>query len=62
LPTSRLLVLWQACLPAYNDWLPDVQKAIKAHGNNKTTTIIGDAPPNRVTIIQFPSVTSDQGN
>jgi uncharacterized protein (DUF1330 family) len=48
---------------AYKAWLPDVQKRIADHGGkylaggfNKTTTITGDAPPNRVVVIQYPSV------
>ncbi len=48
---------------AYKAWLPGVQKGIADYGGkylaggfNKTTTITGDAPPNRVVIIQYPSV------
>jgi uncharacterized protein (DUF1330 family) len=48
---------------AYKAWLPDVQKRIADHGGkylaggfNKTTAITGDAPPNRVVVIQYPSV------
>jgi uncharacterized protein (DUF1330 family) len=48
---------------AYKAWLPDVQKRIADHGGkylaggfNKTTTNTGDAPPNRVVVIQYPSV------
>ena len=50
-------------MDAYKAWLPDVQKRIADHGGkyiaggfNKTTSLTGDAPPNRVVIIQYPSV------
>jgi uncharacterized protein (DUF1330 family) len=48
---------------AYKDWLPETQKGIVGHsgkylagGFNKTTAIAGDAPPNRVVLIQFDSL------
>jgi uncharacterized protein (DUF1330 family) len=48
---------------AYKAWMPAVQKGIADYGGkylaggfNKTTTITGDAPPNRVVVIQYPSV------
>jgi len=48
---------------AYEDWLPAVQKTIADAGGqylgggfNKTTTMTGDPPPNRVVVIQYPSV------
>ena len=48
-------------MEAYKQWLPPVQKGIVdaggkylAGGFNKTTTLIGAPPPNRVVIIQYP--------
>ena len=48
---------------AYKEWLPEVQQSIKqaggeyiAGGFNKTTSLAGDAPPNRVVVIKYPSV------
>jgi uncharacterized protein (DUF1330 family) len=48
---------------AYKTWLPDVQKSIAEHGGkylaggfNKTTTIVGEPPPNRVVVIQYASI------
>jgi uncharacterized protein (DUF1330 family) len=48
---------------AYKEWLPEIQKTIKqaggeyiAGGFNKTTSLTGDAPPNRVVVIKYPSV------
>jgi uncharacterized protein (DUF1330 family) len=48
-------------MEAYKQWLPPVQKGIAdaggkylAGGFNKTTTLIGAPPPNRVVIIQYP--------
>ncbi len=53
---------------AYKEWLPEVQKVIKAAGGeylaggfNKTTTFKGDPPPNRVVIIKYPSVDAAKG-
>jgi uncharacterized protein (DUF1330 family) len=50
-------------LDAYKEWLPAVQKTIAEAGGqylgggfNKTTTMTGDPPPNRVVVIQYPSV------
>ena len=48
-------------MEAYKQWLPPVQKGIAdaggkylAGGFNKTTTLVGAPPPNRVVIIQYP--------
>jgi uncharacterized protein (DUF1330 family) len=48
---------------AYDEWLPDVRKRIAdsggrllAGGFDKTTTIIGEPPPNRVVLFQYDSV------
>jgi uncharacterized protein (DUF1330 family) len=53
---------------AYKEWLPEVQKLIKASGGeylaggfNKTTTFEGDPPPNRVVIIKYPSIDAAKG-
>jgi uncharacterized protein (DUF1330 family) len=50
---------------AYTAWLPDVQKTIADAGGkyigggfNKTTPMIGEPPPNRVVLIQYPSMTA----
>jgi uncharacterized protein (DUF1330 family) len=50
-------------MDAFKAWLPDEQKRIADHGGkyiaggfNKTTSLTGDAPPNRVVVIHWPSV------
>jgi uncharacterized protein (DUF1330 family) len=50
-------------MDGYKEWLPGVQKTIAEAGGkyigggfNKTTPMIGEPPPNRVVLIQYPSM------